>query len=262
MGIGGGGISAFACAVAAKSPARNLKPETRNPSRPFVLINMAMTADGKIATANRAVTSFGSARDLAQLYELRATADAILCGARTVEQSHATLGNGPEKFTRQRKRRGLAEYPLRVVVTGSGSLSPKAELWRKDFSPVVALTTARASKIRLTRLRRLAGHVWVSSGKEVDFAASLQALHEDFGIRRLLCEGGSQVNDALFRAGLVDEVHLTICPLVFGGRTAPTIADGVGFGRLAEAAQLELKSMKRVGDELFLVYRSVLAKAG
>ena len=60
------------------------KPKARTPKMPFVFINMAVTADGKIATANRAVHSFGSARDLEHLYELRATADAILCGARTV----------------------------------------------------------------------------------------------------------------------------------------------------------------------------------
>ena len=54
---------------------------------------MAMTADGKIATANRAVHSFGSQRDLAHLYELRATADAVMCGARTVKISETILGN-------------------------------------------------------------------------------------------------------------------------------------------------------------------------
>ena len=69
---------------------------------PFVFANLAMTADGKIATANRAAHSFGSAHDLAHLYELRATADAILCGARTVEISNATLGNGGEKHRRRR----------------------------------------------------------------------------------------------------------------------------------------------------------------
>lgn len=233
-------------------------PKSRAPQqsqRPFVLIHMAMTADGKIATANRAVTSFGSPRDLAHLYEIRATADAILCGARTVEESHATLGNGPESFTRLRQRRGLTPYPLRVVISGSGSLSPTAELWQKDFSPVVVATTATVSAARLKRLRKLTEHVWTSGPTEVDFPGLLHRLQAGFGIQRLVCEGGSQVNDALLRAGLVDEVHLTWCPLIFGGRTAPTIADGQGFSRLADAAQFELKSKRRVGDELFLVYR-------
>jgi riboflavin-specific deaminase-like protein len=142
------------------------------------------------------------------------------------------------------------------VVSGSGSLSPTAELWAADFSPVIVLSTKKASETRLKRLRRLASEVWVSRSREVDFATALQALHDDHGVGRLVCEGGAQVNDALFRAGLVDELHLTVCPLIFGGRTAPTISDGTGFQRLADAAQLELKSLKRVGDELFLVYRS------
>ena len=67
-----------------------MKPEPS--ARPFVLINMAMTADGRIATANRAVSSFGSERDHEHLLELRATADAVMCGARTVESSVVTLG--------------------------------------------------------------------------------------------------------------------------------------------------------------------------
>ncbi len=226
------------------------------PERPFVLIHMSMTADGKIATANREVTSFGSPRDLAHLYEIRATADAILCGARTVEESHATLGNGPESCTRLRKRRGLASHPLRVVISGRGSIAPDAELWSKDFSPVVVVTTESAPATRLRRLQKLTPHVWPLGREEVDFSALLRRLRTEFGVRRLVCEGGSQVNDALLRAGLVDEVHLTWCPLIFGGRTAPTIADGQGFSRLADAAQFELKSKRRVGDELFLVYRA------
>jgi riboflavin biosynthesis pyrimidine reductase len=75
----------------------------------------------------------------------------------------------------------------------------------------------------------------------------------------LLCEGGGELNGALFRAGLVDELHLTVCPKIFGGRAAPTIADASGVSRLVNATHLELKSMKRVGDELFLVY-DVLSK--
>ena len=71
----------------------NSKHKTKNSKLPFVFVNMAMTADGKIATANRAVHSFGSQRDLAHLYELRATADAVMCGARTVKISETILGN-------------------------------------------------------------------------------------------------------------------------------------------------------------------------
>ena len=73
-------------------------------------------------------------------------------------------------------------------------------------------------------------------------------------MKRLLCEGGGELNDALFRAGLVDELHLTICPLIFGGRDAPTIAGGIGVSKLEQSARLKLKSWKRRGHELFLVY--------
>jgi riboflavin-specific deaminase-like protein len=244
---------------ASKSRPRGLAP-TRETTRPSVFINMAMTADGKIATANRAVTTFGSARDLAHLYELRATADAILCGARTVEETGATLGNGGDQHRRARLRRGLTEFPLRIVASGSGSLSPTAAIWEKRFSPILVLTSERARKAKLARLRRLATHVWVSPGAEVDLAAALVRLKTEFGVRRLLCEGGGELNDALFRAGLVDEVRLTICPRIFGGRAAPTIAGGPGFARLADAAQFELVSTRRHGDELFLVYRKFRAQ--
>ncbi len=97
----------------------------QNSGLPFVLVNMAMTADGKIATANRAIHSFSSARDLAHLYELRATVDAVMCGARTVEISRSILDPGGAKFRRRRLKHGLAEYNLRVIVSGSGSIDPK-----------------------------------------------------------------------------------------------------------------------------------------
>ena len=236
---------------------RRFSPAVRNATRPFVFINMAMTADGKIASANRAVTTFGSPRDLAHLYELRATADAILCGARTVAEAGATLGNGGENFGRARLRRGLAEFPLRIIASASGSLSPSAVIWEKHLSPIVVLTSEHAGKTKLARLHRLATHVRISPGNEVDLKAALAWLKAEFGVQRLLCEGGGELNDALFRAGLVDELHLTLCPRIFGGRTAPTIAGGRGFARLADAAQFKLVSSRRRGDELFLVYGAV-----
>jgi riboflavin-specific deaminase-like protein len=234
----------------------NSKLKTQNSKLPFVLVNMAVTADGKIATANRAVSSFGSRRDREHLLELRATADAVMAGARTVDGAKINLGPGAAKYRRRRVKRGLAEYNLRVIVSRSGSVNPDAEIFRRRFSPIIVLATRRAGVRKLGQLRRLADAVKICGAKEINFHRALRWLREKWGVNRLLCEGGGELNGALFRAGLVDELHLTICPKIFGGRRAPTIAEGEGALKLAQAAQLELKSARRVGDELFVVFQA------
>jgi riboflavin-specific deaminase-like protein len=222
---------------------------------PFVCLNLAMTADGKIATANRAVSSFGSRRDQRHLLELRATADAVMAGARTVDSHPITLGPGPAKYRRLRLEHGLAEYNLRIIVSRSGTVNPQAEIFKRRFSPILILTTRRAPAQRLEALRAVADQVRICGEKEIGFASTLRWLREAWGVKRLLCEGGGELNDALFRAGRVDELHLTVCPKIFGGRAAPTIADGLGAPTLIQAARLRIKSAQRHGDELFLVYQ-------
>jgi riboflavin biosynthesis pyrimidine reductase len=144
-----------------------------NSSRPFVLMNMAMTADGKIATANRQVVHFGSRRDQRHLYELRATADAVMCGARTAEAPGVTLGPGPARYQRERVARGLRECHLRVIVSGSGTVNVEAAVFRSRVSPLVVLTTARAGARRLARLRQAADVVRVCGRSSLDFSAAL-----------------------------------------------------------------------------------------
>lgn len=222
--------------------------------RPFVFLNLAVSADGKIATANRAVHSFGSPRDTAHLYALRATADAVMCGARTVEISDATLGNGGEKFRRRRVRRGLADFPIRIVVSGSGSIDPDARIFQQHFSPLIVVTTRRASASRLRRLRALADEVKIAGDWEINWPSVLGWLRQKWKVQRLLCEGGGALNDSLFRGGLVDEIHLTFCPKIFGGRHAPTLADGLGQSELAAAANFKLVSICKRKEELFTIF--------
>ncbi len=222
---------------------------------PFVFVNFAMTADGKITTANRKAKAFSSARDREHMFELRLSADAIMAGARTVDLNPVTMGPGGQRYRRHRLRHGLAEYNLRIVVSGSGTVDPKATLFQKRFSPIIILTTERAGSRRLAELRRVADEVKVCGTKEIDFQEALRWLHQKWKVRRLLCEGGGELNSALFHAGLVHELHLTICPKIFGGRNAPTMADGRDASRLSEATDLKLKSATTYGDELFLVYR-------
>ena len=237
-----------------KQPAANSHPPA---PLPFVLVNMAMTADGKIATANRRVSSFGSPRDQDHLLQLRATADAVMTGARTADLNAINLGPGPAKYRRLRLKRGLAEFNLRIIVSRSGTVNPKAEVFKHRFSPIIILTTRRATAARLKKLRALAAEVKICGANEIHFARALRWLRAKWGIKRLLCEGGGELNDALFRAGVVNQLHLTVCPRIFGGGAAPTIADGVGAGSLARAARLKLDSARGRGNEMFLAYRVV-----
>lgn len=245
-----GNASRRADAHSSRATSRQWEP------RPFVFVNFAMTADGKIAFEHRAFDPFGSARDREHMMELRATADAVMSGARTVDSTEVTMGTGGEKYRRLRRRRGLAEFNLRVVVSGSGTVDPESALFRKGRGKIIVLTTSRAAGRRLAQLRELADDVKVCGAEEIDFRKALKWLREKWQVKRLLCEGGGELHDGLIRAGLVDELHLTICPTIFGGRTAPTLCDGTGFERLADAARFELTSMKRIGDEVFLIFRA------
>ena len=234
-----------------------MRPFSKGADRnlPFVYLNVATTADGKLAPANRVFVPFSSKRDRELLLELRARAGAVMAGARTVDLAPINLGPGSSKFRQMRLERGLAEYNLRVIVSGSANLDPKAEIFSHRFSPILVLTTDRASKRKVQQLSRVADEVKSFGANEIDFVKALSWLREKWQVKRLLCEGGGELNDALFRHDLVDEIYLTFCPLVIGGREAPTMADGRGFENLAGATRLRLKSLKRVGDELFLVYR-------
>lgn len=221
--------------------------------RPYVVVNMAMTADGKIATTNRAVTSFGSPRDARHLMELRASADAILCGAGTVNEAGITLGLEGEAFLRQRRGLGLSGVPLRVVVSGRARVRPDADVFRTPGGPVVVIASRAAPESVLRELRRHAGDVVIFGKTEVDIVAALHWLYATRGVRRLVGEGGAELNDALFRADVVDEFHVTLCPKLFGGRTAPTVVEGLGLPRLAEARRFAWRSCRRVGGEIFAV---------
>ena len=227
----------------------------RKDKLPFVFINTAITADGKIASANRRIPSPGSKKDQEHMMELRALADAVLIGARTADLQPVHLGPGGEKYRRLRVKRGLSEYNLRIIVSGAGTVDPDADIFKKRFSPIIILTTERISPRRLTALRSVADEVLVCGKKEINFRKAFQWLRKKWKVKRLLSEGSGQVNDALFRNNLVDELHLTICPFVFGGFEAPTLSDGVGVRTLAEAFQMKLRSMKTIGEELFLIYR-------
>jgi riboflavin-specific deaminase-like protein len=224
--------------------------------KPFIYLNMAMSADGKIASADRKIHSLGSEYDQRHLLELRTEADAILCGANTLNSGPISLGTGGRRYEQMRLRKGRSRHALRIIASGSGSIDPNAEIFKSRFSPIIILTTQRISPCRLKELSEIADEVEMFGEHEIDFNSAMEWLSDKWKVKTLLCEGGGELNEALFRHRLVNELHLTVCPYILGGQSAPTIADGVGVSHLIDAYPMELASVKRIGNEIYLVYRA------
>jgi riboflavin biosynthesis pyrimidine reductase len=127
-------------------------------------------------------------------------------------------------------------------------------VFTRGQAPVIVLATGRAKPSDLGRLRKVADCVAVFGSETIDWKEALAWLRREWGVRRLLCEGGAELNGSLLRAGVVHELHLTVCPYIFGGRDAPTIADGLPGLPLDRDVRCRLRSASGRGAERFLVY--------
>lgn len=223
-------------------------------ARPFVYINMASTVDGKITSAEREYPRFTSAADRVEMDRLRAMADALLVGAGTLRADNPSLAVRTPEMRLHRCALGKPEGLTRVVVTAGGRLDPAGRFFDLDDGPgerIVATTRALPVDARATLSAHAA--IWECGDDRVDLRSLLQRLHAH-GVRRLLCEGGAQLNWSLVEADLVDELHLTVAPSLLGGSDAPTIVEGTGF-TMKRQRRLRLVDVRRVGDELYCRYR-------
>ncbi len=220
--------------------------------RPFVCINMAMTADGKITSAAREAARFTSPHDRKNMDRLRAEADAVLIGAGTLRAENPPLGVRDEGMRAYRRSLGKPEGLLNVVVTASARLDPGAAFFREGAS--AGRIVATVEEIEDEKLRPLLGkaEVWKLGRGRVDLAELLRRLRSR-GVGLLLVEGGGELNWGLVKDGLVDELYVTVAPSLLGGRSAPTLLEGEGFP-LAGRRRLELLELGRQGDEVYCRY--------
>ena len=222
------------------------------PIRPHIILNMAMSLDGKISTRDGAGPRFTSKADKVRMQEIRSQADVILVGARTIIADDPTFISGPA-YRKLRVQRGMALDPIKAVVSGSGSVPETARMFNPNGAPALIFTTERISPIRLEKLRSIA-KVYLVGGTKVDFQRVPEILGKEYGVKQLLIEGGGQVNFEMFQAGLIDEVYLTLCPKIIGGRDVPTIVEGEGFD-FREIVDLELIDQHIIDNEIFLHYQ-------
>jgi len=214
--------------------------------RPRVVVNCAMSADGKIALPGRRPAEISSEEDLLRVHRLRATCDAILVGVGTVLADDPKLHVSP-------KRVSDPPTPLKVVLDASGCTPAGAAFLGSPGGSLVA-TVERSARALRDRLGARAEVVAFGDGDLVDLHRLLAHL-AGAGVGTLLVEGGGTVIWSFFESGLVDEYSVYVGPLVIGGEGAPSPADGEGSEDMGGVVRLEMVSFERVGEGVWIRYR-------
>ncbi|HEX8993026.1 MAG TPA: dihydrofolate reductase family protein [Anaerolineales bacterium] len=199
-------------------------------SRPYVRLNVAATADGKIDTFERRGASISSARDKQRVDQLRAASDAVMVGGRTLHDEDPRLTVKSETLRLERQARGLPPNPAKVAVASRLHLRPDCRFLADGPAHIILFTTSLTPPNQLEMLRAIGATVHVLDGARADLAEVLRILKDD-GIESLLVEGGATLNQSLLSLGLVDELTVYVAPLIFGGESSPTPAGGLGLPR-------------------------------
>jgi 2,5-diamino-6-(ribosylamino)-4(3H)-pyrimidinone 5'-phosphate reductase len=216
-------------------------------TRPHILVNVAMTADGKIDTTARKGAIISSSADKQRVDRLRAASDAVMIGGRTLISEDPKLTVKSEKLRHERVNRGLDENPAKVGVVSVADLKLAGNFLTAGPARRLIYTTRRTPPEQIARLEEAGAQVFALSDDVVSLQQVMKSLYQQ-GIRKLLVEGGGTVIAGLFRLGLVDEITIYIAPRIFGGASAPTLADGPGF-LPGQAPGLRLESVEKFDDD-------------
>jgi riboflavin biosynthesis pyrimidine reductase len=192
----GDGIEATAAELVAELDLAALAPA----DRPAVVLNMIASLDGRVTVEGR-TGPLANRADFEMFHALRGAADAVLVGAGTVRAE----GYGPME-------------QLAVVASASLDLSPELGLLRAPGNRVVIVTPSEGE---------LPGScaAEVTYVRAADLGTALKRLRSEHGVRSVVCEGGPHLNAALLPAGLIDELHLVLSPMVVGGARSLTLLE-------------------------------------
>jgi riboflavin biosynthesis pyrimidine reductase len=221
-------------------------------SRPWLRANMVASVDGA-ATAFGRSGGLSSPADKRLFFALRAVADVVLVGAGTVRAERYHPARTHPNHVRGRSARGQLPAPVIAVVSASLNLDPELPLFRDASIRPLVLTAARAPEDRISGMGRYADILVV--GEELVDASHAVDVLVNRGLGRILCEGGPTLLAHIAAAELLDELCLTVSPLLVGGE-ASRILRSVD---IEPPAGLRLDSLLEEDGTLFLRYRRRLA---
>lgn len=234
--------------------------------QPYVYANFVSSVDGVVSyripgQAGGGTISRGDAGDRFVMGLLRAAADAVIVGAATLREAGPkalwdpgyTYPAAAVAFRQWRRKQGMSDVPLLVVVSASGRLPAHYAAFHGQAR--VLVITSQQGVARAPR--GVATRVLAAKGGRMPVAAMLRLLREEFGVRRLLHEGGPSLLGEFVRAGALQELFLSVAPSLAGrdeSRPRPGLIARTAF-LPAEAPQLQLRSVKANGSMLLLRYR-------
>ncbi|WP_305512801.1 2,5-diamino-6-(ribosylamino)-4(3H)-pyrimidinone 5'-phosphate reductase [Methanobrevibacter sp. V14] len=218
--------------------------------RPYVILNAAMTLDGKIATLSGS-SNISGAKDLERVHELRKDCDGIMVGIGTV------LADDP-RLTIHKIDAKPSDNPVRIVVDSKCRTPADARITNGDAKTIIAMANEYKDEFKASDkyeiLKSKGVKFFFSGDVQVDLKMLMIYLHEE-GIDKLMLEGGSTLNFSMIKAGLIDEISICVAPMVVGGVNAKTFFDGEGFNTMDESVKLKLIDYYRLDKDFILNYK-------
>ena len=213
----------------------------------YVILNAAMSIDGKISTRNND-SSISSKMDFVRVHKLRSSVDGIVIGISTVLKDNPMLN--VRYFTNGTKN------PTRIIIDSNARIPLDSRIIKssKKIQTIIAVTHNASSK-KVKEIENKGARVLVTGNGKVSIRKLFQKL-ERMGLKKILVEGGGEINWSVIKLGIINELIVTISPLVIGGRDAKTLVEGEGFANISDGIKLKLSNtIIQNNNEIVLFYK-------
>jgi len=212
-----------------------------------VIINSAMTVDGKISTIS-GDSKISSKEDLVRLHKLRSKVDAIMVGINTVIIDNPMLN---VRINNIKKK-----SPSRIIIDSTGKIPLNSKILRSASQiNTIIIVTKEADKDIIDKINSFGATVLVIGTKSVNLPKLFNILYE-MGYKKILVEGGGELNWSCITSGLVTDLILTISPKIIGGKKAITLVEGSGYSKISNGVNLRLvRVTKNKNNEIILYYK-------
>lgn len=213
----------------------------------YVILNAAMSIDGKISTRKND-SAISSKLDLVRVHKLRSTVDGIMIGISTVLEDDPMLN--------VRYSTTGMKNPTRIIIDSKARIPLNSRIIESSnkIQTIIAVTH-NASSRKIKKIQKKGAQVLVYGNGKVNLINLFQQL-EKMGLKKIIVEGGGEINWSVLKLGLVNELVVTISPVVIGGRDAKTLVEGMGFTNISDGIKMKLSNtIIQNKNEIVLFYK-------